>query len=599
MSDLAESSHDNSDRDELESSDEKSTIIKLKLNPNRRANNVEYVPVRIIRKRPREVINNAAKRLKRTKETLFHHLALVNKLISSAKPDTIDVVEKGANAETSITGSENGSENGTGSETSGTSGTVSEKKIQLKNINNSIEKMPSKKELLSLKMPFKTKCSIMEKIIILNHIQPFTFQHLNLKNSINDEIEKYKKCEISASDYDNYNILEQLLDETKSDIPIKYRILGSAMSYQNKLAVYKKFKYYDRLSECNSEHAKLSSWLECALNLPTTIKKIPISISDGNIKINEFLTGVRASLDSKIYALDSVKQQILIIINNMITNPESRGLGMALVGPQGVGKTELANALADAVKLPFSSISLGGVNDVSALAGHSYTYEASIPGAIVNSIIKMKQLNGIMFFDELDKIGDTAKSAEVNKLLIHITDSTQNNNYKDRYLGSDISIDLSNIWFVYSLNYIESLDKTLRDRIPIVFVDGYSKAEKKNIAKIHLLPGILKNIGLKPGDMEFADDALDFIITKTNELYSRETKSEEGKSGVRQLKNIISNIVMKLNMCKNCILEDGTFGSLVLPYNIADFTLPFVINLTHIKKLDVISLSKENLSMYL
>lgn len=594
MSDLAESSQDNSDRDELESSDEKPTIIKLKLNPNKRANNVEYVPVRIIRKRPREIINNATKRLKRTKETISHHLALVNKLISSARPSTVSgVIETGS--EPSGTGSETCM---AGSETSGTIETASENKTQLKKINNSIEKMPSKKELLSLKIPFKTKCSIMEKIIILNHIQQFTFQHLNLKNSINDEIEKYKKCDISAADYENYNVLEQILDETKSDIPIKYRILGSAMSYQNKLAVYKKFKYYDKLSECNSEHSKLSNWLECALNLPTTIKKIPISISDGNAKINEFLAAVRASLDSKIYGLDSVKQQILIIINNMITNPESRGLGMALVGPQGVGKTELANALADAVKLPFSSISLGGINDVSALAGHSYTYEGSIPGAIVNSIIKMKQLNGIMFFDELDKIGDTTKSAEVNKLLIHITDSTQNNNYKDRYLGSDISIDLSNIWFVYSLNYIESLDKTLRDRIPIVFVDGYSKAEKKNIAKLHLLPGILKNVGLKPGDMEFADDALDFIITKTNELYSHETKSDEGKSGVRQLKNIISNIVMKLNMCKNCILEDGTFGSLELPYNIA-FKLPFVIDLTHIKKLDVISLSKEHLSMYL
>jgi len=305
-------------------------------------------------------------------------------------------------------------------------------------------------------------------------------------------------------------------------------------------------------------------------------------------------------LDEAVYGLNDAKLQIMQMVGQWLVNPSAIGTAIAIKGPMGTGKTTLVKeGISKILGRDFAFIALGGATDSSFLEGHSYTYEGSSWGKIVDILINSKSMNPVIYFDELDKIGDTAKSAEVNKLLIHITDSTQNNNYKDRYLGSDISIDLSNIWFVYSLNYIESLDKTLRDRIPIVFVDGYSKAEKKNIAKIHLLPGILKNIGLKPGDMEFADDALDFIITKTNELYSRETKSEEGKSGVRQLKNIISNIVMKLNMCKNCILEDGTFGSLVLPYNIADFTLPFVINLTHIKKLDVISLSKENLSMYL
>jgi len=372
------------------------------------------------------------------------------------------------------------------------------------------------------------------------------------------------------------------------------------MPFHNKVVIYNKFKNLENIPECSSEHSKLNNWLNIAMSVPHTIKTLPINIKDGNTKINAFLHNIKLKLDEKIHGLNDVKNQILFILNNMITNPKSRGLGMALVGPQGVGKTEIANVLAEATSLPFVSIPLGGSNDSSFLAGHSYTYEGSVPGAIVSSIIKMKQLNGIIFFDEIDKISNTRYGSEVSKLLLHITDSTQNHDFKDKYLGNDISINLSNVWFIYSLNYIDSLDRTLRDRIPIVMVDGYTKTEKKEIAKRHLIPREVKNIGLNLGDIMFSDDALKYLIDKSDEMYTHETKSNGGKSGVRQLKHIISNIVMKLNMIKNCILEDGTFGNLNLPYIIKHFKLPFVVEKVHIDKLDVLpkESSGSHLSMY-
>ena len=167
-------------------------------------------------------------------------------------------------------------------------------------------------------------------------------------------------------------------------------------------------------------------------------------------------------------------------------------------------------------------------------------------------------------------------------------------------MGNDISINLSNIWFIYSLNYIDALDRTLRDRISIVNIDGYTKLEKKEIVKRHILPTEIKNIGLNTGDIIFSDDAISYLIDKSDCMYTHETKSSTGKSGVRQLKHIISNIVMKLNMIKNCILEDGTFGELKLSYHIKDFKMPFVVNCKHIDKLDVLpkSVVTSQLSMY-
>ena len=471
--------------------------------------------------------------------------------------------------------------------------------IQYKKICDVINKVPTIKDILKTNMPFKTKCNIMEKYIILENTEEDTFEYILLKNSINEEINKYAKSNLS---FEKYSDIEEEINKAEfNDMPLKYRILSSEMPFHNKVVVYNKFKHLENLTDSNSEHSKLMNWIETALKIPTIINNLPITITDGNSKISEFLFNTKTSLDKKIYGLNNVKEQILFIINNMITNPNARGLGMALVGPQGVGKTEIIQVLAEAVKLPFTQISLGGSNDSSFLSGHNYTYEGSCPGAIVTSLIKMKQLNGILFFDELDKISDTKNGNEVSNILLHITDSTQNEHFKDKYLGNEMSINLSNLWFVYSMNYINNLDRTLRDRIPIIKVDGYSKNEKKEIAKLYLIPKELKNLGISNNDILFSNEALTYIIDKTDELYISETKDKEGKSGVRQLKFMIANIIMKLNMIKNCVLEDGTFGNLKLSYAINDFKIPFIVEKCHIDKLDVLPKcdKNNNLSMYI
>jgi ATP-dependent Lon protease len=468
---------------------------------------------------------------------------------------------------------------------------------QYKRIHKIIKKRPTVNKLLKMNIPLKKKCDIMERILILNNMDDETFEHMCLKNSIKEQMEKYSNKSI---DYEKLDKLENDIKNINIDLPLQYKILTSDMPLDRKFIIYNKYKYLDQLSESNSEYPKLLNWIETALNIPNSVNKIGISITDGSSKISEYLFNIKTRLDSRIYGLESVKEQILLIVNNMITNPKYTGINMALVGPQGVGKTEITQILAETINLPFTQIALGGSNDSSFLSGYGYTYEGSTPGAIATGLIKMKQLNGIILFDELDKLTNNKFGNEVSKILLHITDSTQNHEFKDKYLGNELPMNLSNIWFVYSLNYIEALDRTLRDRLHIIEIKGYTKKEKKEIAGLHLIPKELKNLGMEAGDITFSNKSLEYIIDYSDEKYTRETKDKDGKSGVRQLKYIICNIIMKLNMIRNCTLPDGKSG-LNIDYYIENFKLPFVVKTSHIKKLNVFAkpVQSEQLSMYL
>ena len=314
------------------------------------------------------------------------------------------------------------------------------------------------------------------------------------------------------------------------------------------------------------------------------------------MKINAFLLNIKTKLDIDIYGLSNVKEQILIQINNMIINSNESNFNLALIGPQGVGKTALANSLAKAINLAFTQINLGGATDSSFLLGHSYTYEGSRPGIIVDSLIKMKSNNGIIFFDEIDKISKTKNGDEISKALLHIIDNTQNFQFKDKYLGN-FNIDLSKIWFIFSLNYENELDKTLKDRMNTIIISGYTKKEKFTIVKNYLLPKYLKEIKYKKNDITFDNDALNYIITETDKLYDCMTRDKTGLSGVRKLENIIQQILYKLSFIKNSNNFELFNGSFKLRSN---FTIPYIITKDTLTDLKVITEKKDIYnSMYL
>jgi ATP-dependent Lon protease len=478
---------------------------------------------------------------------------------------------------------------------------------EYKLISEKISVEPTINDILQFNMPFDVKCDLMEKLIILNNTQVETFDHLNISKSILQVIDKYKKFNLIDVDYKKFDKIEnKLKSDNTNDIPLNFKILNSNMNYKNKLVVYSTYSYYKTLIDNSNESSKLLNWIESVLKLPTELLPLNVSVENKlNYKTNtisKFLSDVNYKLNAEIYGMDNVKEQILCVLNNKITNPKMIGSSIGLVGPQGVGKTQIIKILSNAIKLPFESISLGGMSDSDHLLGHGYTYEGSRCGAIAESLMNMKYLNGILFFDEIDKISTTKAGTEITKSLIHITDFTQNNEFCDKYLGNSIKIDLSNLWFIYSLNYKELIDRTLLDRLTLIDVSGYTINEKKEMSIKYLIPSVLKNIGLKKKNcISFSDDALLLIIKNTNEMYDESTRDKSGNSGVRKLKECIISIITKINYINNIIKKDGTYGDLKPSFALKNFKLPYVIKVNDIEVLKIFTkkTSDVNYDMYI
>lgn len=407
---------------------------------------------------------------------------------------------------------------------------------QYNKIQQDIAYCPQIFDILKSNMTFAEKCNIIEKINIYNNIVPNTYEKVELRK----QIIKLFKSHTSKS----LETEEKKLVPTQGE-SLKTQILSLPFSYVNKQYIYNKYLHLQSLNPLSSEYPKLKIWVQNALRMPYKINKI-IEFDDKRKGLWEYLKNVRYILDENVYGMEKVKNQLISIINSMITG-NSKPTSIAMVGPQGVGKTELAHAISKAISLPFVSIPMGGATSGEYLTGISYSYEGSQPGEIFNSISQMKQLNGIIFMDEIDKISTTSRGEEISKLLLHITDTTQNHNFTDKYLGNQFQIDLSHILFIYSLNYVHLMNKTLKDRVSIIQVDGYTNSEKAQIAKKYLIPKIIKTLGVDNYNITITDDALQYVIAETNKNYSFET-SKDGKSGVRQLKHKLFTIFNKINL---------------------------------------------------
>ena len=442
---------------------------------------------------------------------------------------------------------------------------------------------PVLEDIINSNVSFSDKCILVEKLNILNNMNINTMEYFTLKKQLNKMLEE--NVFNNKTDVKDFDKKESELSKVIIKNSLKKRILLSNMNKDNMAFIYEKYKHLELLDPSNPEYAKLYEWIEWALSIPQnrSISK-DVSINDGNIAINNHLLNIKKHLDKYQYGNNKAKNELIMYICNRITNPEV-GNNLALLGPPGVGKTSLIEALAEAKHIPLYKISLGGIKDSSFLSGHGYTYEGSLPGMIVQALKKMGCKDGIIYFDELDKI----EGQEVIHDLLHIVDSVQNKEFNDKYLRG-FDIDLSNIWFIYSLNKISTLGRPLFERIPMITLEKYNLKDKIEIFKRHLLPNALIKAGMDKTNIDISNDDIVYLINKSDE-----TKNE---AGVRVIKNVVESIIRKVNILRCCILDDGTTGDLEFEFYIKDFSLPLRLNRKNIDILYQDQTNSEWNSMY-
>jgi ATP-dependent Lon protease len=383
-------------------------------------------------------------------------------------------------------------------------------------------------------------------------------------DTIDDHIDQFKSLKAD----EQARMITALEARPKAkDQPVMFKILNMKTTPEIQAQLMTKYNALQSIDPGSGEYYKMRNWLEKATALPLGLRKeMPIKVEDGPEICQGFMSRAKKCLDEAIYGQDEAKLQILQFIASKITNPQSRGMSLLLVGPPGIGKTSLIKqGIAKALDWPFQFISLGGDSDASTFSGHQMVYEGSHCGKIVNSLISAKSMSMVLMFDELDKISATPKGEEIQNLLVHVTDSAQNSEFEDKYLAG-IPLDLSQSLFVFSANDINKIDKVLLDRFSVVHLKGYDMKEKMEIAEKFLLPGALREVNLAerigiPKE----------VVTHIMETYAKE------EPGVRELKRCMEQIAQKINMLR-------LFNSPELPFYIKDFSLPFILRKEHIDK---------------
>jgi ATP-dependent Lon protease len=275
------------------------------------------------------------------------------------------------------------------------------------------------------------------------------------------------------------------------------------------------------------------------MQIPFGVRQdLPITIEDGVEKCHEFMDNAKRCLDESVFGLNDAKLQIMQMVGQWISNPDAVGTAIAIHGPMGTGKTTLVkDGISKILNREFAFIALGGATDSSFLEGHSYTYEGSTWGKIVDIIIQCKSMNPIIYFDELDKVSDTPKGEEIIGILTHLTDSSQNSKFHDKYF-SEIDFDLSKCLFIFSYNDEKKVNPILRDRMYRINTSGYDKDNKTIIANDYLMPTIIKQVKFKENDIIIPTETIQYII----EHYTN------NECGVRNLKRCIEIIYTKLNL---------------------------------------------------
>ena len=399
------------------------------------------------------------------------------------------------------------------------------------------------------------------------------------KNTMND----YKFFENLETDNQKKIIkeLKEINKLTRIEKPYRLTLLESDIPALFKGAAMKKINSLKYMEPGSGEFYKIKNWVDTFMRIPFgKYESLPLSIEDGIEKCHEFMENAKQTLDTAVYGLNDAKMQIMQMLGQLLTNPKAIGTAIAIHGPPGTGKTSLVKeGISKILNRPFAFIALGGATDSSFLEGHSYTYEGSTWGKIVQILIDSKCMNPVIYFDELDKISDTPRGEEIAGILTHLTDTSQNSQFHDKYFA-EINFDLSKCLFIFSYNDESKVNPILKDRMYRIQTKGYNEKQKTQIANNYLLPKIREQIKFDMEDIIIPDEIIQYLV-------ENHCNKEDG---VRNLKRCLEIIHTKLNLYR--LMKPGT--NLFEEDMSLEVQFPLAINKEIVDKL--IKVNKDNIS---
>jgi ATP-dependent Lon protease len=389
---------------------------------------------------------------------------------------------------------------------------------------NLILKVKEKQNLLETVNPLER----LEKLIVI------------LKKEINIlELEKkiQERVEVNLENFQKDYYLKEQLKEIRKELGDTEKNISEADEFQEKILslklikeveekCIKEAKRLEKIPFLSAESGVIINYLEWIISLPWN-KKTKEKL---NIKL------VKKVLDEDHYGLLDIKERILEYLAVKKLSNKQIGTILCLIGPPGVGKTSLAKSIARAMGRKFVRTSLGGVRDEAEIRGHRKTYIGSMPGRIIQGIVNAKTRNPVYLLDEIDKMSIDFRGDPASALL-EVLDPEQNNTFSDHYL--EVPFDLSEVMFITTANNEDEIPYSLRDRMEIINIPGYTEFEKLQIAQLFLIPKQLKSHGFNKSDIEISEKATKKIIKE----YTRE-------AGVRGLEKEVASILRKvaLNM---------------------------------------------------